>query len=252
MTSEKIAALKERIKKLIAKGEGTNNEHEAAVFLQKAHELMLTHNLTEADIHVPEFDSTVGEVFQQNSPASKKHELHNSVAKYFGCQTVLRVHRHANGGKTGRVHFDIHGTEAALATVELMFPYVWEDVLRRAEEQAKDELGPLAGPFPNELRKRKRKWTGLITDALRLRINELIAQRQAQAEMKPDADTSRALVLVSNALSEYVRDHYGGSDLPRIARKIRSAKKAGEIAEKISLDRQVDGTSPAALPGVGN
>lgn len=241
---DKIEALKEKIAKLLAKADGTDNPHEAAAFLQKAYELRVAHDLSEEDVLAPEFESIEGGDFKFGSSAALKHELHAKVAEYFGCLPVRQVWRHSNGGKTGRHSYGIHGTKSALAAVEVMFPYVWKDVLRRAGEETKEDY---AEGHPN-FRNAKRKWIAGIARALILRIDELVAQREHRVEGDPGASTSRALVVTANALKQYVGEKYG-KPMGTFNMKLKFSDRAEDIASRISLSRQVGDKETLALPG---
>lgn len=238
--SKDLPALKEKIAKLMAKAEGTDNEHEAMAFLSKAQELMEEHQITWADVVTPEFVSLESIQFKMGSPASVKHELYARLSLFFGCRPVRQVIRHPNGGKTGQATYRVFGAEAAVLTLELMFPYVWKDILRRASEKVKAQ-----GTSDYEKLPSHRTWTKRIAHALMVRVNELVEQRRQKDALDPTEDR-QALIVIGDALDAHVRDMYKGR-VSQLTTKLKEYREAREIADKISLDRQVGGKEALAL-----
>lgn len=85
--------LMRKIRLLMAKAQGTNNEHEAAAFAEKVQELLLENNLSVSDIKMSsgEQAESVGQHEQKNdgrdflkSPARKA--LLGSVCRFYMCQ----------------------------------------------------------------------------------------------------------------------------------------------------------------------
>lgn len=222
MTDRKTE-LKDKITKLLRKAAGTDNEHEAAVFLKKAKELMEEHQISSFDLGDDPFTTKASKDFQRGSPAAVKYELEASVARYFGCHPV-QVNL-GWGGKS-RARMDLNGPESAILTHELMFPYIWKDVCRKAGETSHGLPGL------------KRSMIRDISNALRVRIDRLIKERESKPEVARDAKTDRALVVLGTGLSEYVKARY--ADLKEgKSRPLSYRRSAEELAGQVGLDRQV-------------
>lgn len=118
-----------KIKALLAKAAGTDNEHEAEVFLAKAHELMEKHQLESLDL---ETDDPIAEekVYPRNNPDGVDWDftLLFSVARYFGCKAI-RLNQRPKGFIMGLI-----GRESARVTATEMHLYLIAEVKRLAKQ----------------------------------------------------------------------------------------------------------------------
>lgn len=82
----------DRIKKPFAKGEGTTNPHEAAIFLAKAQQLIAEAGVSTSDVR----RSDVGEAEVRSRFSLSRMKVYenlviHSVADAFGCKAMWRV-----------------------------------------------------------------------------------------------------------------------------------------------------------------
>lgn len=90
-----------RIKALLAKANGTDNQHEAEVFLAKAQELLQEHQLDSSALDDVDDPIEVGRVAftAAAKPPSWHKNLFIAVGCYYGCQVAIstRIERNKNG-----------------------------------------------------------------------------------------------------------------------------------------------------------
>jgi len=121
MTNENLIR---KIAAILAKANGTDNEHEADTFFAKAKEMMEAHGLTESDLETDKLDSYKGE-FSVSAEKAWMKGLVNAIARYFECNPVW--HRE---WKT--LAFQLVGRDSNRITAEMMFPYIMGEVRKQA------------------------------------------------------------------------------------------------------------------------
>lgn len=221
--------IKEKIQKILAKANGTDNEEEAAIFLAKAEALMEQHQIDLDDLGEDDpMGRYVGLTGTSSSPTWQRHLL-NVVAKYFGATTV----RTLRGGA-----FELHilGAESARMTVELMWPFILEQVRKEGRKEAK------AMSLSSEQAIRR------VANALTIRVQEILAsERERKVETKTVA-ARNALVVRGTALSNYL-----GEQFPHLvktkSRGIGTNDIARQAAGRVSLHRQTGGASTLRIGG---
>jgi hypothetical protein len=124
-----------KIRKLLELSK-SNNEHEAALAAARAAELMVQHQIEEADLEVStgetKADPIINEALDQCGRwVSWKGWIATGIAKAFGCETY-RTNVWLNG-KSGEEH-RIIGPESAMSTVRYMYQYLTNEVARLADE----------------------------------------------------------------------------------------------------------------------
>jgi Protein of unknown function (DUF2786) len=223
--------IKEEISKILEKAASTNSEAEANALLGKAKAMMEEHQIEAFELGAEPFITEVTNPFQKGTSAQIRYRVQAQVAEYYGCSPIL-VEVDWKGTKKQAV-YELHGPESALITAKLMTPFVWEQVLAAARNEAKTRAWT-----PQEEKTMARKYTASIADALIIRLRRLRA-----TEPEPEARTEagrNALVVIGNALEQYVQSRY--SDLrPAKTRKNKATSRAMQLANGISLGLQVDG-----------
>lgn len=110
------------IKALLAKAAGTDNEAEASIFATKAHDMMEQYQIEVSDVLRDDpIDRNKPYSATTSSPSYKKF-LWRSLARYYGCKTMLHWVSHTE--------YEIHivGRESARVTTELMYPFIMKQV----------------------------------------------------------------------------------------------------------------------------
>jgi len=230
-------SIKDKITKILAKAQGTSNEAEAAIFLAKAQELMEKHQIDLDDLgEADPMGKFVGLTGTSSSPTWMRH-LMNQIATFYGASTVRTFTR-----RDGKDMFDLYvvGAESARITVELMYPFIIEQVRKEGRASAA-KMG-----LASEAAIRR------VANALTLRISEM--NRQARQERQGPAgevrnETARnALIVRGTALSRYLEQEFG--QLKSSARRsISTNSVAREAAGRVSLHRQTGGSSQLRIGG---
>lgn len=223
--------IKAKIAALLAKANGTDNEHEADTFLAKAMEMLDQHQLSMADLDDQEdpvkwyagLDCT-------KWTASWQVDLYSAIARLYGCRSVKN--HQWKGFK-----LELVGRESATVTTELMFPWIKEQVNEKGRELFK------AGGAPNAANGAR-----LVGNALVRRIWTLIReQEQAVGGPKTEAFAKNALVSQDRVL-QVMEEHYGKLDKGR-ATRTKSSGAAKALAGGIGLHRQAGGSSTLKIGG---
>lgn len=217
-------SMKSKIAALLRKAESTQFKEEAETFLAKARELMEKHQITivegESD-EKDEFGLLRTNDFEIGTSAAIKYELQAAVAQFFGCR-VFQI----KSGK--RAHMDIHGTDSALTTYELMFPFIWKQVRSLARS---------FGVGQSQQRKLERDIARSLMSRLYLLRIENEANRQGSAAS--GSSTALALTSIDQRLDDFARSQY---------EKIGEAKKRNLkapsqlsrlLANEVALDMQI-------------
>jgi hypothetical protein len=136
-----------KIAGLMAKANGTENEHEAAAFAAKAQEMLAKHNLSEMDV-LKQSAEARGESVSEVELASKyvhgwRVALMDAVTKFYFCRTLMQsCWRPARGG--GEVlgkKFIIIGKPHNAAVAVSMFTYLEKTTVRLAQQWRKENYG---------------------------------------------------------------------------------------------------------------
>lgn len=222
--------IKHKISALLAKAQGTDNEHEAEIFLQKAYELLDQHQIQIWELRNEE--DPMGEDFAFDISTAApvwKNKLLLAVARYYGATTV-RTWKAPKLVKDGgryvyrRTDYSVNvvGRESARITTLLMYPFI----VKQTRELAKDLSSK--GVWPYQVDKLQLR----ICNALCDRIHLLVQDR----DNKKDGSSSRALVVVDE-LEKFLEKTIPNLGTVRSGRRITSTA-AREAAQKVSLHRQ--------------
>lgn len=218
MTDQSKDKITRIIKALLAKAAGTDNEAEAAIFAAKAHDMMEQYQIEVSDVLRDDpIDRNKPYSATTSSPSYKKH-LWRSLARYYGCKTMLSWVSHTE--------YEIHiiGRESARVTTELMYPFIMEQV-RAAGRKLSDscDLKPEACIRD-------------VANALVLRLDALIAE-QKENDPEPVTQSGKNALVAVNAINALMLKLYPKSK-PGAARSIGTSASATSAAAGISLHRQ--------------
>lgn len=236
MSEDNVSKIKTRIMALLAKARGTDNEHEAEAFLAKAMDMMQQYQLDIADMvdaHDPILQHFGYEAAETGH--AWRWNLYGAVALLYGCKTV---HSFINPTWNGKRHVytkraELVGRESAIITVELMYPWIVEQVRKAAKELAKT-----SGMSEQGQAKR-------VAAALILRIHRLVKQNKAEAPAT--AAGRNALVILDQVEAKF-------DELYPNLKKARSTKLVTDsasrrAAEGIGLHRQTGRSSNLKIGG---
>ena len=137
-----MSNMKTKIQALIAKAEGTDNEHESAIFMAKAIDLMQKHQIELHDLNVDDkIHVTIGMTATRSAPSWKRKIL-SALAQYYGCQTVLDSHyiKTKTGKRVPGYSLELVGPESARVTTELMFPFVIKQIMASGNKLARKRV----------------------------------------------------------------------------------------------------------------
>jgi hypothetical protein len=227
MTEQSKDKITKIIKALLAKAAGTDNEAEASIFAAKAHEMMERYQIEVSDVLRDDpIDRSKPYSATTSSPSYKKL-LWRSLARYYGCKTMLYW--------TGATTYEIHiiGRESARVTSELMYPFIMKQV-REAGRKLAERNGEKAEAVIRD-----------VANALILRLDRLTAE-QKQADPAPVTASGKNALVATNAINALMKELYPKSK-PGTARGIGTSGDARGAAEGISLHRQTTTNSTKRL-----
>lgn len=238
MSNDALTKIKQRIMALLAKANGTDNEHEAEAFLAKAMELMQQYQLDVSDM-VDADDPILHHVglTQAESGHAWRWKLYSAVAQLYGCKSIhvdVGYRPTAKGRMVPHYEQRLVGRESAIITTDLMYPWIVSQVRERAKAIAK-----VTGMSEQGQAKR-------VAAALISRIYRLIAD---QAPPTPATKAgANALVIIEQVTAAF-DERYPSTELMK-ARKSTTDALSRNAANSIGLHRQTDGG--ASTPKLGH
>lgn len=208
--------MKDKIRALLAKAEGTDNEFEAETFMAKVNELLERHQIEMHEVR-KDADPMGHERGEVNLYASMSWaaDLVFKVAKYYGGDAVC--HKHGN-----HLRYTVIGRESVRTTIEIMLPYILTQ-LRRAAKKYAQHYGYTASVSQKQ-----------VANALIVRLWNLTAARN---EHRADL-VGKGLIPVSDN-EAYLNELYPKVKTAR-ARSLSHTVTASKLAEGISLAAQTD------------
>lgn len=230
-----IETIKRKIRALLAKANGTDNEHEAAAFVAKANELLEAHQLDGWDVtdatgsaaNDP-VDREVLFEWKDATPSMNDHKLITALARLYGCRVITQHGRGLNTARTRSVNttkLNAIGPMSARETTKLMFEFVMQQCKEAGKRLSKQGFGQAS------------KMQLRVVNALTARIYNLIADQNAAESTRSVVAASRALVVV-DAIEQIVSKEFGKLTMTK-ARAVTTTEAARGEAEKVSLHRQV-------------
>ena len=224
-----MSKIKTIIAALLAKARSTDNEHEAATFLAKAHELLEKHQIDMGEL--ADADDPVRHDRGLDSkgkwmPSWHRH-LYRALGHLYGCESV----RVTMGGSHWRQ--ELVGRESSIVTVEAMFPYIVTECNRLGREIAKGtgETGAY------EARR--------VGNALEGRIWQLVRANKPKDNAPRTPSVANALVTIDR-VQQVLAAHYGDLSKGKSTHRSTNAN-AREAAAGIGLHRQTGGSSTLRL-----
>lgn len=210
-----------RIRALLAKAEGTDNPHEAEVFMAKVRELLDRHQLTMTDLS-QESDpmGQMGIVLPYREDWLRV--LISLLAEYFDCAAAFTT------TEVEGVEFEaviLVGREGARVSCQGIIPYIWRTLDRICALDPSVSIGGIGG-------------------ALSWRIMKLVEQRQ------PVLSPGTALVPVREAVAHLME--MGDTDSTEVALDKRPSLMEMLYAESIGLGLQVDGAGQSDAPRISD
>lgn len=246
MTSDK-AKVADRIRKLMAKATGTDNESEAATFMEKAQGMLLEHNLSMEDVNEvhTEDQDTIADREIETQPHKWRYLLGIGVAEMYLCGHVFEPHDRPGTSTEYHKHCFI-GTRANVTVAKIMFVYLMNTVEGLAQQGAKrfKTIG--------EKSKYRTDFRKACVRRLRVRMAQRVIDAKEGGEVKTEeGNTLPALLSLfekHEAQNEAKKDkEYGENAL--VAPKSRDGKTLSaegaadgyDAGDRISLDQQLDG-----------
>lgn len=228
--------IKSKIMALLAKAKGTENEHEAEIFLSKAMSLMEQHQLDIVDM-VGEDDPIIRHVGLKGATSGHawRRKLYSALAQLYGCKSI-RVVTHVVG-KNGRwvegYEQTLVGRESAIVTTDLIYPWVVSQIRLYAKN-----LAPQTGLSEQGQAKR-------VAAALISRVSVLV---RANRERAPNTAAGRNALVVTNAVQAAFDKHFP-SVISKQARGAKTDSLSRAAADSIGLHRQTGAGSTLRLGG---
>lgn len=233
MNTEQIM---DRIAKLMAKAKGTNNENEAAIFAEKAAELLAEHNLTEEMLRHRDADREQGPIgghpYAGRVPDQWRQWILNGCSKLYFCQLIMT----GRGKKT----YTFYGREHNAKVASMMSDYLFATVKRMAREYS-----PVKAE-QNDFR----KGAGLRLNQRLRELHDLQNPPQPVGASNPDglpalyANEARA---VDSYIAELFPNLRTGKSRP--ARMGAGAQAGRAAADRIGLNTQVRETRANRMLG---
>lgn len=225
--------MKDKIAKLLAKAEGTDNEHEAEAFMAKVHQLLAEHNIAMAELKTPESNSPVGEITFEyrghNQPWLRT--LWGQTARLYFCDMFYT----ANGK---HVVFHLIGTEDNVTTALGMARYFTDSVFKQAKKYRSENPGVTG----KEIDSFKRGCAFRLTHRIHQKREEEDVDPTAPPEEYNPSNLPAIYDQTSKEVEAYIQENH-----PNLV--TRSAKvtigdpdaysRGREAGNRIGLDKQV-------------
>lgn len=227
-----------KIKALIAKAEGTDNEHEAATFMAKAQELLAQHQIDASALGSNPDDPVIikRDGFKQtDSSPSWYKDLYVALGYLYGCRAVKNpcLLQTPTGKTRWGYAIELTGRESAIVTAELMYPWVRKQCMVEGLR-----LSKITGEPSNKQSRR-------VGNALVRRIYRLIALEKAK-NAEPKTDAARNALVIQDEVDRVFDEAY-----PNLgkARNVSTSTDylSHQAAQGIGLHRQAGGETQLQL-----
>lgn len=237
--SIELEALKDKIAKLLAKAEGTDNPAEAEAFMAKVNDLLEQHQIGMHEVR--------GRTAQPNDPMGAQWgdgTIPNSLAwyritctaicRYYGCEFVFYKHN----GSSSKLRYQVVGPLSSRTTALLMMPFIISQVRQASRKYMREQNEAAGYKYLTEVKAQTH--VGL---ALKDRIYRLIAANKVR---RADLE-SKALVPV-DTLKQFMDEHFGDLKTARQSTG-QTTYEAIAAAAKISLHTQTEHSKARMLEG---
>lgn len=237
--------MKQKITKLLEKANSTTHEAEAEVLMAKARALMEEHQISMYELGEDPFQAKQSTSFQKGTQAQIRYDLQSSLAEYLGMKVAVFTFNRRPDERLPRAVFEFVGTKSAHITLDYLFPFVWNQILRLVNETTEAGVTALERTLRGGLGSdRERVWKQaqrkLLKDtavAMQIRLDEL---RDAKAGRPAEGSaTANALVKIGGELDAFFDDRFPNlaEGKNRIVNPIDAARK---LAARVRLETQVD------------
>lgn len=238
----------DRIAKVLAKAEGTNNEAEAEMLMAKVQSMLEEHQLSMIDVATADREDPIGVNYRAAHcwvSNSWMKMVAAQLADYYGCRLVYAQHKN-------KILFDVAGRLSARVTWEQMLPFVTKQVRAQAKALREKDILTIAGDTGWDWDRAARQVKGVgsyeraVGNALSYRLHRLAKDAQARDEARV-ANGERALVPVDQVdavMREAFPDLREGQ-----SRAVKTTNGAREAAAGISLARQTGANTAKQIGG---
>lgn len=237
-----------KIAALMAKSDGTENEHEAAVFAAKAQEMLARHNLTMMEVlkrNAAERDEMVGEVevASEHDASGWRAELMRAVAEFYFCCAMVRPYEDSRSpGLEIMRKFLLIGKPHNVKVAESMFAYLEKTTLRLARDWMLASDGTLQEQRDFEC------GCGL---RLKRRLYEMFDEQHSSKKAVSHAGVTLPALYESEskAVEEFIAKAYGSTTLLLAQSEIvgRGGVAGYKAGNEVSLQTQVGATAARPL-----
>lgn len=184
-------SIKDKIAALLAKANGTDNEHEASAFMAKAMEMLGKYQLESWEVRDQQDPFGASAIWSTNkNPVTWRKYLVNAVAMYYGAKSLMT---HTAAG----VRFDFIGRESARITAAEMYPFILAQVKAWGTKMEKD--GTLLNGKPATAKQHTRR----VCHSLTFRLTQLVAER-AEADKESKTVGSKHALIAVDELQAYM------------------------------------------------
>lgn len=221
-----LNSIADKIRKIITKADGTSHPEEAETFMGMAQKMMMEHGLSLLDIGRLDADDPVGvdkDCASVPSSYTSAKMVASELARFYGCKLVYNEKYNADNKKV--YSFSVAGRESARITFQLMFPFVWRQLMSVARE------GYNSGGYSSRMQA-----LTFVANALSLRISKL--NREQAAERSSAPKTSGRNMLVPVDLIELAFEEAFPHTKKGRAGKMSTNGKSQALAGKVSLHHQ--------------
>lgn len=236
---EVTEGLKAKIAALIAKANGTDNEHEAAAFMNKAMEMMQKYQLESWELRDKEDPMGMTPIWSTNkNPVTWKKYLVNLVAMYYGARSLMVP------TGTGWTFYFV-GRESARVTATEMYPFIYGQVVAWGKKLAESH------PELNA-----KQHTRKVCHNLTYRLAQIVAERNEQYAAERDAKGNKGAI-ASHALTtldetEAYMNRDGAVQKSKGGKIGTGGRIHREAADSVKLEKQVQGGANAGTAQITN
>lgn len=237
----------DKIRKLRAMAEGTNNEAEAALFATKVSELLSAHGLSMADIsEVDRDDSLEHEKFEMMYADPWRMSLFRSCCRLYFCDSFQDswLDEKADKYRKGRT---IIGRPHNVIICREMYQYLEATTLRLAKDYARNN--PTMSETPRALRVGFERGCGV---RLAQRLDELYRAQTASGAKRSDKGNPANLPALyedeHKLVKNYMKQNFNLHTLKGRGSSVnRHGQEGMKAANKVSLNQQVQGSAGRLL-----
>lgn len=240
-----------KIAALMAKANGTENEHEAAAFAAKAQAMLADHNMSMEDVvkyGAAKVGDRVAETTLDNKYATGwRVTLMGAVCRFYFCKLLLSQYydTSARGNGIKRKRFLVIGQPHNAAVAMAMFPYLERTTIRLGREWMRAHGGS---------RSEQLRFEAACGLRLCQRLDALRAEQMRPAPVVPGKVNLPALYnQEAAAITAFMESKYAGDLRQTKSRALNTDGRGGmagrAAAEGIGLNTQVGQSRPNALLG---